>query len=879
MILLISSGILCAQQRSTSTDSTTVRPDSTSRNTSPVAFKPSTPPEVENVVRFQSRDSLILNLNNKRTAALYGSSKVEHPSGTLSSGTINMDLEQNTVEAIASAPDDTLSMPVLERDAERIRSNRILFNYNTQRGKFEAARIKVGEGNLIGTKVKNVTKDDVFIQDGIYSTCPPEYLYYYIKAKKMKVVEQDEIFFSNARIYILDIPYPIVFPFGYVPAGIEQKQSGLLTPTYVFDAQDSRGIGLNNLGWFQYVNNYLTTQVRADVFTSGTFFVNNRTQYRKTDSFTGSVEIGYSQDRGLEPTDPEFTRAVNRSLQLTHNQTISPYASLAASINLRTSDYYRQNSFDIDQQAETSSISRVGYNYSHPENLFTTGVSTQLTQNFFTNATSLNGPTANFTLRNLTPFQDDNPSTNSILESISIQYNNSFRSQFSYNPLDADTATVGFLDALFDPSVYREATGNNDFIQFGFEQRATASLGRIINNPFINSSANFTINEYWYPSSTLRVFNADSNRVEEIKQVGFQAAREFSTSLSFSTTLYGMSNARIGNLKGFRHTMRPLMSLSYRPDFSDDRWGYFRTVQTDTTGRTQQYNIFEDQIIGRPGAGEQRALSFSIQNFLEAKSVSRDTTGEVSEQTIRLINNFSLSSSYNFAADSLKLAPLSMSINSSAIKGITLVAGASISFYQRDDNGRQFNQFIAASERRLGQLENFNISANTSFKGGNGRVETFTPVYRRVYDPLNQQRFNPIDPLFGFEPVSPLRSPWSFTVRMNYSWRYRFGQKPIRSATVNLNNIQFNLTPKWNFRTTIGYDFILRDLTPARFSLDRNLECWDLSFQLNPFGDDQFYFFSLRLNSAQVQSLFQKLPILRNLERGSSQTGRNPFYN
>ena len=179
-----------------------------------------------------------------------------------------MDLEINTVEASTENTLDTLSMPLLSREKDEIRSRRILFNYKTQKGKFEEARIKVGEGQLIGSKVKNINETEVFIQDGIYSTCPPEYLYYYLKAKKMKVVDQDEIFFTNARLYILDIPYPLIFPFGYVPSGIEQKQSGLLTPTYVFDAKSTRGIGLNNVGWFQYINDYITSSIKGDIYTS-----------------------------------------------------------------------------------------------------------------------------------------------------------------------------------------------------------------------------------------------------------------------------------------------------------------------------------------------------------------------------------------------------------------------------------------------------------------------------------------------------------------------------------------------------------------------------------------------------------------------------------
>jgi len=91
-----------------------------------------------------------------------------------------------------------------------------------------------------------------------------------------------------------------------------------------------------------------------------------------------------------------------------------------------------------------------------------------------------------------------------------------------------------------------------------------------------------------------------------------------------------------------------------------------------------------------------------------------------------------------------------------------------------------------------------------------------------------------------------------------------------------VNNISFNLTPKWQFSTRLGYDFIERELTPSVFNLNRNLECWNLSFQISPFGDNQYYFFRLSVNSQQIQSLFQKLPVLRNLERGSSDTGRSP---
>ena len=866
LFLLLAPGISLAQ---TNTDSTTTQKENKVAK-SPAVKKS----DVKDAIQFQSNDSLVINLRNGRKAFLFGSAKVSHTAGELTAGEIEMDIEKNQVEATAESESDTLSYPILKRESDEIKSTRILFNYQTQKGKFEAAKIQVPDGYLIGSKVKNVSQDEVFIEDGIYSTCPPDYLYYYIKAKKMKVVDQEEVFFSNARLYILDIPYPILFPFGYVPADLEKKRSGLLTPTYVFEAQSSRGIGLQNLGWFQYFNDYITGQFSSDVYTSGTFYANTNVQYRKRDSFSGNVKIGYSRDRGLEKTDPGFTTTVQRSLNINHNQDFSPYSNISAGINLRTADFFTRNSFDIDDRAEANSNSRIAYNYSHPENDFNFSLNSNINQNFGNNTTTLTGPNSTFSLKTLTPFSSGVSNDPKWYESVSLRYNNTFNSRFRYNPIDADSAEIGFVEALFDPSKYREATGNNDHFKYGFRQNATLQVGKLLPSPFLNLSANARYNEYWFPTSIRQSFNADSNRVETEQVRGFVTARDFNLGLSFSTTFYGVSNRKIGNLEGFRHTFTPNLSYNYQPDFSAEQWGFYRTVQTDSLGNTRRYSIFANEIFSGPGSSEQQSLSFSVRNVFETKIVSRDTTGEVNERKLKLIDNLSAGVSYNFAADSLNFSTINSSLSSNAIKGINISAGATFSLYDVDSSGRQIDRFLFRDGGKVAQLQNFNVSASTSFRGGSSGPEVYTPIYRRNYDPYNQSRFSPIDPHFNDEIVTPLNSPWSFSLRFSYRWQYRFNNSPTRSATLDAENISFRLTPKWSFNTRIGYDFILEELTPTQFSLTRNLECWDLNFQINPFGENQYYFFRLTLNSAQIQSLFQKLPILKNLERSSSSTGR-----
>jgi hypothetical protein len=832
---------------------------------------------VPDAVNFQARDSLTFNLRQQRIAHLYGSSNVKHQSGELSSGTIELDLNKNQLHANTSTPQDTLSYPVLRQDGKDLRSTRILFNYETERGKFESAEIQIDDGYLIGTQVKNISRTEVFIEDGIYSTCPPDHMYYYIKARRMKVVDEEEIFFTNAQLYILDIPYPLIFPFGYVPAGIDRRRSGLLEPTYAFQNTSARGIGLQNVGWFQYINDYFTAQTSFDIFTSGTFFNESRLQYRKTGNFNGSVILGYSSERGLEPTDPGFTETKTRRLSVTHDQQLSPYSNISANINLRSADFFQRNSFDLDERAETSSSSRISYRYNHPEGVYNFSVSSNLNQQFNTNTTRLTGPEMNFSLRQFSPFKSGSSGVGqeSWYERISVNYRNNFRSQFNFTPIDRDSADVNWFQALLNPSLHREATGEDRHIKYGFVQRAQVSASQIIPSQYLNISAGLNINEFWYPTTTRQIFNNETNRVESVLEDGFAAARDFSTSLSFATTFYGISQIKIGNFEGLRHTVRPNLSFSYSPDFSDEQWGFYREVQTDTLGNTRRYSIFQDEIFGGPAAGEQQTMSFGITNILETKRVRRDSTGEVNSTNLRLIDNLSMNSSYNFAADSLNFGRLNVSMSSQVVQGFRIQASASYSFYARNQNGTEINRFIWQESNKMLQPINYNFSISTNIRRGQRGTRITTPPYR-PYDPFDQLFFGPIDTRFNTQPVQDFGTTFEMGLDFSYRWTYVFGQDARKSAVLNANNIRFNLTPKWSVSTRIGYDFIEKDLTPSQFSLRRTMVCWDLSFQFNPFGDFQYYMFRLSLSGGQIQSLFQKLPGLNNLERSSSPTGRRP---
>ena len=87
----------------------------------------------------------------------------------------------------------------------------------------------------------------------------------------MKVVDQDEIFYKCQIIYFR-YSLPIDFPIRICSIWNRTKAVRLLTPTYVFDAKSTRGIGLNNVGWFQYINDYITSSIKGGYIYFWNFF-------------------------------------------------------------------------------------------------------------------------------------------------------------------------------------------------------------------------------------------------------------------------------------------------------------------------------------------------------------------------------------------------------------------------------------------------------------------------------------------------------------------------------------------------------------------------------------------------------------------------------
>ena len=78
-------------------------------------------------------------------------------------------------------------------------------------------------------------------------------------------------------------------------------------------------------------------------------------------------------------------------------------------------------------------------------------------------------------------------------------------------------------------------------------------------------------------------------------------------------------------LEKIRHTLTPTVGFTYRPDFSDPKYGYYKTVQSDTLGNTTLYSPFSN--VWCPCVGTKRL--FDIQFGADLGDESKKPAGYI----------------------------------------------------------------------------------------------------------------------------------------------------------------------------------------------------------------------------------------------------------
>lgn len=833
--------------------------------------------DIDDEVTFHATDSLVMFGQN--TAFLYGSSTVEYTDLKLNADNIHMDMDSSTVFATAQVDTTGNSIgdgfPVFSDKSGTYESKSMKYNFKTQRGYITDVITEQGDGFLAGGATKKMEDGTFFVADGKYTTCEDhEHPHFYFQLTKAKVTPKKNIVTGPAYMVLSDVPLPLALPFGYFPFS-KDYSSGIIFPSFGDDY--NRGFYLRDGGYYFAINDYVDLAIRGELYTKGSWGLSAHSSYNKRYKYNGSFDISFINTIYGDKGDPDYSKEKNFRLLWSHamDSKANPNMSFSASVNFTTSGYTRNdlNTYYNNSFTENTKSSTVNFTYRFPNTKWSLSTTANIAQRTQDSTLAVSFPNLTATLSQTAPFKRKRSMGGERwYEKIKLSYSGQFQ-----NSLTAKQ------DEFFNKSLIKDwRNGMKHYLPIS----ATFQMFK-----YINISPQVTINDRMYTSKIKRQWDTQASREVQDTVYGFYNLFDFNASISLDTKIYGFWKPMkfLGDkIQMIRHVLTPTISLSASPDFGNKMWGIYGSYNyVDNNGNVQEkkYNYFQHGIFGSPSSGKNGSLSFSLANNLEMKV--RDDSDSTGVRKISLIENLTISQSYNFAADSLRWSPIQTSLLLRLMKNFNLSLNATWDPYMyglsASGSPIQINK-LRIAHGKLPKLSSTGTSFSYTFnndtfkKGGafnnkkkeddeedydedwsgeeNDTPENFAEVAakRRNKNKDNSEKNSDADGYAHWD------FPWSLT--FNYSVNYGYGSFNKEKMeydgkwTQNLS-LSGNIRPtkNWNFSFSASYNFDLHKIAYMNCSISRDLHCFTMTASFVPVGPYKSYNFHISVKSSLLKDL------------------------
>ena len=848
------------------------------------------------VVNYKAQDSLVFAAGNM--AWLYGSSQVTYTDIPLDAERIQLSLDSSLVHA-NGVPDSITGKlngkPVFKDNSGEYETRTMSYNFKTAKGFICDVTSQQGEGYVTGGTTKKMPNNDIYLENGRYTTCDQtECPHFYIELTKGRLRPNKNIVTGPAYLVVADVPLPIAIPFGYFPF-TKSYSSGILMPTYGTD--QAKGLYLRDGGYYFAINDYVDLAVRGDIYTKGSWQLSSESRYAIRYKFKGNFAFSYyvakTGDKGL----PDYVEQKNMKLTWSHSQDsrFNPNLSLSANVNFTTSGYERSNTTSVYSNDLTTSTKQsiINAGYKIPNTKWNMTASTSITQRTTDSTLVVTLPQFTASMSTWYPFKRKQKSgSDRWYEKISMTYNMNMS-----NKITAKESEFGQKNILRDWE---------NGIKHSMPIGATFTAAK-----YIQISPRISFTDRMYSHKTVQYYdpsmlnnNGSYGGIAKDTVYGFYNAYDFSTSLSFSTKLYGFFKPlwKKSHLFAVRHVFTPNISFSYTPDFSEKKWGswgsYFVPDSTSVTGKREvKYNFFQGYSQGTTGQGRSGSISFSFDNNIEAKiRSSKDSTGY---KKISIIDKLSTSITYNMVADSMRWSttvPINATIKMG--KNSTMNLNTTWDVYKYDENGRHYDrprwkdgEFL----RLMSTGYSFNYSLNNQklaklFGRGDDEEEEEDDSYDLdSEDGYVEEDLDPTS-LEGMQRNAEKRKqkekkrtgtydddgyliwtvPWSLNISYSMRYQYKSFNKEKREFNRGITHSAtfsgtIQPTKGWNFSFNGSYDLNLNKVTYMNINASRDMHCWTLTASLNPLGRFASFNVNIAVKSSMLSDLkYQKSSVSRS---------------
>jgi hypothetical protein len=777
-------------------------------------------------IDYEAEDSAVLFVKDQKFI-LYGKTQTKYKDVVINAPQTILDQQTNVLTALGSK--DSLGRMIerakFQQGQQLFESESFTYNFKTQQGLTTNTYTKEGDFFIKAGVSKKIDANTVFIKEGYFTTCNLDDPHFAFKTNKMKVISNNIAVSGPTHPEFEGVPVPLYLPFGIYPLS-QARHSGLLAPQFAVNQQF--GLGLEGLGYYHVLNDYVDVTVRTNLYSYGGWNMNIIPQYRKRYRYNGSLNLAISRTKFNFKGDPDYQLVKTFQIGWNHNMDsrARPGTTFSASVNAgstRHNELIPNNPYRNFQNQLYSSIT---YAKQWKDKPFSLQLSANHNQNNFNRLINVMLPDAGFTVSTLYPFQrKELIGSPKWYEKVGVGYSVVARNQVSF----FDTGKVSLRTIL-------------DTLQWGAQHRfpiniQLPAMGSFFVSPFVNYE------ETWYTKRFSRVWNPTTEKVDTVTiNKGFFSDRQVSFGLSFNTNIYGMYEfGPKSNIVAIRHVMRPTISLNYKPNISKRN---FDVIQVDTFGRKLALPQFEGNLFPSYSYGRYGGMSFGIDNNLEMKVRNKKDTGDNPTKKIRLIDGFGFTSGYNFLQDSLKLQPFNLYLRSTLFEKLSISAQAQLDPYEAGPTGQPINRFVWQGGRFTpGRFTGGSISASTSFQSKpKDESKAKTNPADNITDPALLTDQQALADYMQRNPAEfvDFNIPWS--VNLSFALTFNRFLKPDYSgyetnvtSSLNFNN-SFNLTPKWNFSTNGFFDFNTKQLTMFTMSIAREMHCWQMSISVTPIG-------------------------------------------
>ncbi len=807
-------------------------------------------------IDYNASDSGIL-IVDTREFLLYGKAKTNYQDLKIEAATIRYNQQSKMVKAYGSTDSTGKldSKPVFIQGEMKSISDTISFNMETGKGLTKNTFFQEGEIFVNALSLKKMSDSVVYAKKARFTTCNLDTPHFAFRTGRMKIINNKLGISGPTFPEFEGVPMPIGIPFGIFPLN-RGRHSGILAPA--FTASEDFGLGLEGLGYYKVINDYLDFTTRANIYSYGGWNVNLNSKYIKRYAFTGGFNLTLQNTKTLNRfggTGDEFNQSKSFMLNWSHSRDnrARPGTSFSANVNFGSSRFNRlllNNPMQNFQNQLSSSISyskdwRGKYNLS---------VNANHNQNNNLRLVNLQLPTVNFNVVTLYPFQSkEQIGAGKWYEKIGIGYSGNVQNQLSFY----DTA-FNFKRLL-------------DTAQWGAVHNIPISMSLPALGP-VTISPSISYEERWYGQRFIRSWNSVNKKVDTVKYRGLYTARQMSFGISAATRIFGTYTfGKNSSIKGIRHEIRPTISMNYQPDMAA---AYHYTTQIDTTGRTYRFSQYEGGIIGSFSEGRFGGIGFGVDNLLEMK-VRDKSDSTAKDKKIKLIEGFGFSSSYNMLADSFKLGTFNLYARSTLFEKVNINASATLDPYDVDSKGYRLKTYAFDPKAlKFGRITSGSIAISTSFssKSKDGKTEKDREIPIDPFlTPDEQQR------QLQFAKANPaeftdFNIPW--TLSFSYSLSFSKQIKPDYSgfetrtfSSLNFNG-DFSLSEKWKVGGSGYYDVSMGGLQQFSMFISREMHCWQMSINVMPVGI--FRSFNITVNP--------KSGILRDLKINRSRVFSNSTF-